>query len=421
MSNPGFYGWKLLATFWVVMFINLAFPAYGSSVINAAMLTDLRLDRQTLGWVFSTYMIMSGLPGPLVAVSINRYGVRTTLLIGSALIIAGSLYMALFAHTGLQAAFGFGLLVGTGVATGAALASQAGLARWFVRRRALALSILYSAGGIGGFVAAPLLNRVITAADGNWRVGWWVIAGLSALAAVIAALFVRERPADLGQHPDGDPPQGAPGHTQRRRPAWVSPVSWNYRDVVRTVPFWAMLLTFSGGSAGYTLFLAHGIVHLQDLGHTRAAGAWAVGILSISSLLAKLLIAALGDRLDPRYLWGIFTLVFGIGLVIVVDARSSLLVFLFAACIGIGFGGGLVCMMAVLSNYYGVQAFAGLSGLAIALNTTLSALAPFIAGWLYDRGLGYAGSFYATAAWCLAGGLVLLLMRRPSRDERAAG
>ena len=146
-----------------------------------------------------------------------------------------------------------------------------------------------------------------------------------------------------------------------------------------------------------------------------------VGILSISSLLAKLLIAALGDRLDPRYLWGIFTLVFGVGLVIVVDARSPLLVFMFSACIGIGFGGSLVCMMAVLSNYYGVKAFAGLSGLAIALNTSLSAIAPIVAGRLYDQGFGYAGSFYATAAWCLAGGLVLLLMRRPSRDEHAAG
>jgi MFS family permease len=421
MTNPGFYGWKLLATFWVVMLINLAFPAYGSSVINAAMLVDLHLDRQTLGWVFSTYMIMSGLPGPLVALSINRYGVRTTLLIGSALIIAGALYMALFAHTGLQAAIGLGLLVGSGVATGAALPSQAGLAQWFVRRRALVLSLLYSASGIGGFIAAPLLNRVITAAHGNWRVGWWLIAGLSTLAAVIAALFVRERPSDLGQFPDGDAPEGAAGRAQRKRPAWVSPVSWNYRDVVRTVPFWVMLLALTGGSAGYTLFLAHGIVHLKDLGHTAAEGAWAVSILSISSLLAKLLIAALGDRLDPRYLWGIFTLVFGIGLVIVVDARSLLLVFIFSACIGIGFGGSLVCMMAVLSNYYGVKAFAGLSGLAIALNTSLSAIAPIVAGRLYDQGFGYAGSFYATAAWCLAGGLVLLLMRRPSLDEHAAG
>jgi MFS family permease len=100
MSNPKFYGWKLLATFWAMVFINLGFPNFGSPIINAAMLTDLHLDRQTLGWVFSTYLVMSGLPGPLVALSINRYGVRTTLLIGSALVITGALFMALVTRTG---------------------------------------------------------------------------------------------------------------------------------------------------------------------------------------------------------------------------------------------------------------------------------------------------------------------------------
>jgi MFS family permease len=164
-------------------------------------------------------------------------------------------------------------------------------------------------------------------------------------------------------------------------------VSWNYRDVVRTVPFWAMLLALTGGSAGYTLFLAHGIVHLKDLGHTAAEGAWAIGILSISSLLAKLLIAALGDRLDPRYLWGVFTLVFGIGLVIVVDARSPLLVFMFSACIGIGSAAACVHDGGAGSTESGL---AGLSGLATHSTPAQrddrrqSAVRP---------GFGYAGSF----------------------------
>jgi MFS family permease len=264
------------------------------------------------------------------------------------------------------------------------------------------------------------MNRVITAADGNWRVGWWLIAGLSTLAAVIAAVFVRERPSDLGQHPDGDEPDDATGRTRRRPPTWVSTVNWNYRDVVRSVPFWVLVLTLTGGSAGYSLFLAHGVVHLQDLGHTRTVSAWAVSIMTISSLVAKLIVAVFGDRLDPRYLWGIFSLVFSFGLVIVVDARTPLSLIMFASCVGIGFGGTMVCMMTVLSNYYGLKAFAGLSGLAIALNTSMSAISPIVAGRLYDQGLGYAGSFYATAAWCFAGGIVLLLIRRPSRDERAS-
>jgi hypothetical protein len=53
---------------WVVLFINLAFPAYSSSVINTYMAANLHLDRKMLGLPHSVYLIMSGLPAPLVAV-----------------------------------------------------------------------------------------------------------------------------------------------------------------------------------------------------------------------------------------------------------------------------------------------------------------------------------------------------------------
>lgn len=421
MAQSGFYGWKLLAAFWVAMFIIIGFPAYGSPVLNAVMLGDLQLDRKTVGSVYSIYMLMAGLPGPLVALSVNRFGSRTTLLAGSALVIVGALFMALVTRTGAQAIFGAGVLVGTGVVTGSAIASQACLARWFVRRRALVISILYSGGAIGGLVAPPLLNRLVGAAGGNWRAGWWLTAALAACVAVLVMLVARERPNDLGQQPDGDAPDGQAGATPHPPLAWVARREWLPREALGTVSFWVLLLSFTGGSAGYTLFLGQGILHLKDLGHSTAAGAMAVSVLSAAGLIAKLILALVGHRIDPRYLWGIFTLVFGLGLVLVVDARSTALLVTFATCIGIGFGGGMVCMMTVLSNYYGVPAFATLSGVAVALNTTLSATTPFIAGWMYDRGLGYASSFYATAAWCFLAGIVLLAMRRPDRDERTAG
>jgi MFS family permease len=419
LPNRSFYGWTMLATLWCVMFLNLGFPAYGPAVINPAMAKALGLNRETLGNMFSVYMIMSGLPGPLVALSINRFGVRKTLVLGSLLTIAGALLMATVVTGGLGGMLCYGLMVGTGVATGGAMASQAGLARWFVRRRSLALAVLYSAGAIGGFVAAPLLNRLIEV-TGNWRAGWWLLAALSAGAACIAIVFVRERPEDLGQVADGFGPPAAAGQpAPDTRPVFVSRREWTFREAARHPSYWLLLGSLVGGSGGYTLFLAHGVVHMQDLGHSAAVGAWAVGIMTVSGLIGKAILAAFGDRIDPRYIYALFVGVFGIGLVVVVDAHALWQVVLFAVCIGIGFGGGLVCLMAVLSNYFGTRAFASLAGLAIAINTTLSAIAPKVAGRLFDQGVGYAVNFYFLAAWCFAGAAVLLFMRRPGvSDER---
>jgi MFS family permease len=414
MAKHSFYGWTMLATLWAIVFLNLGFPAYGPAVINPAMAKTLSLNRETLGNMFSVYMIMSGLPGPLVAVSINRLGVRKTLVLGSAFTILGSLLMATVVMSGLGGMLCFGLLVGAGVATGSAMASQAGLARWFVRRRSLALSVLYSAGAIGGVVAAPLLNRLIQA-TGTWRAGWWLVAALSAVAACVSLVFVRERPEDLGQAADGFGPALPDGQTATdTRPVFVSRREWSFGEAVRQPTYWLLLGALIGGSGGYTLFLAHGVVHLQDLGHSASVGALAVGVMTFTGLIGKVILATFGDHIDPRYIFALFMAVFGIGLVVIVNAHALWQVFLFATCIGIGFGGGLVCLMAVLSNYYGTRIFASLAGLAIAINTTLSAIAPKVAGRLFDHGVGYAVNFYFLATWCFAGAVVLFFMRRPA-------
>jgi MFS family permease len=302
------------------------------------------------------------------------------------------------------------------------MASQAGLVRWFVRRRSLALAVLYSAGAIGGFIAAPLLNRLIET-TGSWRSGWWLIAVLSAAAAFLALIFVRERPEDLDQVADGFGTAAAGGSASPdTRPAFVSRREWSFAAAVRNPAYWLLLGSMLGCSGGYTLFLAHGVVHLKDLGHSAGIGAWAVGITTVSGLIGKAILASLGDRVDPRYLFALFMAVFAVGLVIIVDANALWQVFLFATCLGIGFGGGLVCLMTVLSNYYGTRAFASLAGLAIAINTTLSAIAPKVAGRLFDQGVGYGATFYFLAAWCFAGAVALIFLKRPSLhlEDRAA-
>jgi MFS family permease len=336
-------------------------------------------------------------------------------------LIVGALLMGTVVNSFWFAVLAFGLLVGGGVATGAALAAQAGLARWFVRRRGLVLSILYSSGAIGGFVSGRMLDKVVTLAGGNWRVGWWVIAALSGIACAVAAAFVKESPEELGQFPDGEPTvpvaagaAGAHGAAQRIV-VFRTTASWSYGDAMASPAYWLMVFSLLGVSCGYTLYLAHGFVYLRDLGHS-ASEAWqAISVLAVSGLIAKLIIAICGDRLDPRYLWAAFQIVFGIGLALVVNARSHASVLVFATCLGIGFGGGLVCLMAVLSNYFGTRIFASLAGLAVAINTTLSAITPYLAGWRYDSGHGYGASFYFLALWCLIGGAVLFVLRPPSR------
>jgi MFS family permease len=420
VAGTGFYGWKLVVVFWVIVFINLAFAAYGAPVMNGYMAADFHLSRAAAGLPYAVYTVMSGVPGPLVALCIARIGVRRTVVLGSLLLVVGSVAMATIVHGIEGAVICAGVLIGLGVVSGGPIGIQPGVAQWFVRRRALALAIVYSAGGVGGFIAAQwVLNPIVAAYGGNWRAGWWVMAGLSALAAVIAAVFIRDRPADLGQVPDGIP-EPASGAGVARRPAqrFITTESWSFAEVLRSGRFWVMVLALCGGSAGYTLMLAEGWLHLSDLGHSATERAAAVSVMTGSTLLGKVALASFGDRFDPRYIWAIATVALGLGLVLVVDARSTASLYLCAVCIGFGFGGALVCMMAVLSNYYGTRAFAAAAGVAAALNTAVSFFGPVIGGRLYDRLGSYAPAFYSLAGWCFIGAVALWLVRPPVRGEQ---
>ena len=411
--TPGFYGWRLLAAFWVVLFINLAFPAYGSSVINAYMIQDLGLDRRTLGLMVSVYMLMSGLPGPLVAMLVNRFGVRATLVFGSAVLLAGTLSMATVVNSGAGAVVAFGLLVGLGVVTGGALAAQTGTAFWFVRRRALAIAFILSAGGIGGFVAARVLPWLIGTPD-NWRAGWWLNSALAVVSLLVAAFFVREKPADLGQEPDGS---SVTDKSQRKTSSRVHITDevWTFGEALRSPVLWALLISSFGMSAGFSQVMAHAIPHLEDLGIPTDVGSKTYSIVVVSTLLGKLMLGVFGDRVDPRYLWAITAVFFGVGMLVLLHADTVFRMNAFAVCVGLGFGGGLVCMMTVLSNYFGSAAYASVIGVTLATQTTVGALGSYAAGDLYERLGSYAAPFTGTAVLCFAGALMLVLIRPPQR------
>ncbi len=416
MAAAAFYGWKLLAVFWVTVSVVLGFPAYGMGIMNTFMATQMGFDRTVLGLLFTVFMVMSGLPAPLFAVLVNRKGVRFTMITAGLLMLAGSLAMATLVSTVWGAVIAASGIVGLSVAGGAGVSTQTGVMRWFVRRRALAMSIVVSAGGFGGFVAPPLINRMIESAGGDWRVGWWVFVVAAVISTTIAALFVRESPADLGQHPDGIAPEAAgAGPAQKPRNVYLTTEEWTSQEALRSNTFWVLLLCMCGMSLGYTWLLSHGFIHLQDLGHTRAAAAAAGGAFAIFTLAGKFTVGGFGDRIDPKHLFSVALAVFGVGLFVVMNARTTTLLYVYAVLLGVGWGGALTCLMTLLGNYFGTKAYAGVVGVTIAVQTTVSAIAPSIAGFLFEQYGTYAPTVYTIAVLCFMGSLVLLFAKPPVR------
>jgi MFS family permease len=418
MTQPsGFYGWKLLVVFWLILFTNFAFPLYGASVINAYMAADLHMDRAALGAAYGLFQWMVGLPAPLVAICINKKGVRFTMLAGCITVLAGALLMAFAVRNVWQVYLVFGVIVGLGALSGGILGAQAGIGRWFVKSKARAITLVHTGTTFGGFVAAPVLNRVIAKFGGNWRVGWMLIAGLSFVASVLAFFFIKEDPADLGQLPDGVSSAEAPAaSTQARatsRAAYKTTDNWTVGEVFRTPAIWIFLIALLGFSAGFPLFLAHGVMHLRDLGYTPAAAAFSVSVMLLSSLGGTLFFAAVADLVEPRFVWAAASVLFGVGMILALHASGAAGLYLYAICLGAGFGTSFSSMMALPANYYGTHAYAPIVAVIIAVGTTAGAAGPVAAGYIYDRFGSYDPAFYAVSGLSFFAALLLIFAAPP--------
>jgi len=240
-SQRGFYGWKMVFILWLLDFLNMGFPLYGGAVINTYMLKEIPMSRSAFGLGFTVLNLFVGIPSFLVGASIVRWGIRKTFGIGSALILAGALWLSLITSKPWHYWVGFGVLAAMGISFGTIIPAATAITRWFSRYRGRTMAVTLSASGFAGFFVAPAINRILAGNGGNWRQAWAIVAGISVLSAVVAFLFVRERPEDLGQAVDGGP-GGEPLAKSAAATARVTKFVWEPQQAYSTRAYWMILI-----------------------------------------------------------------------------------------------------------------------------------------------------------------------------------
>lgn len=412
-----FYGWRLVAVFFAVYFFNGSFPYYGGVVINSFMSAEMGLDRSTLGLGFTVFAIAFGLSGPLVGSLVTRIGARRTLLCGCAVLTVGTLLMAFGVTTAWHYALYFGVVIGVGVGLGSVIPIQSSLTFWFRRRRATAMAIVMSAAGASALISAPLL-AIIVDRTGNWRMGWVAVMITAIIAAIIAAIGAVDKPENIGQHPDGVDPgitaSGSDTGTRAKR-VYQSPDNWSVAETIKTRSWWLLVLGAFAFFAAFYIAMGHGVVHLLDLGHGKELASFSVGLVVVFSIAGRLLAGWLGDRIEPRYTWSFALGMMFIGIFLLKNGSSVLMVYAYAATLGIGMGASYVCMITLIGNYFGAGAYAQIAGLLFPIATVLGAFSPVLAGLAHDRLGSYKVAFYGTMVITILGAFSMLFATPPRK------
>ena len=403
MRRPFFYGWIVLGAGAACYGFGISPAYYGWGTFAPAIAGDLGLDRGDVGGVFGLFNVLHQCVGLLVGVAVARLGLRPVMAAGSVATALGMLYLA-GAQSALDCYVGFSLLAGLGVGCSTLVPCQTLAQNWFLRRRALAIGITLTAGAVVGAAVPPAAIAI-----GGWREAWRAGAVLAAALAVVAILFVRDTPEQVGQVRDGARPERPPADAA---PLAADAREWCAAQAVRTPQFALLLACSVAYSVTWSALVAHLLLHLDDAGYAWPASGLAVSAMILCSSGGRLLGAA-GDWLPPQRVLAAALALEGLGAGLILAPASAGVVWVAVALVGLGFGVAYTSVPVVLSHFFGRRPFAVTAGLRLTVTGALASLGPWLSGELFDATGAYTAPFLGLMALTLAGAACASALRHP--------
>lgn len=411
-----FYGWRMVAVACAMRMLGGGFHLYGFTIFFLPITQELGLSRAATSLVFALARAEGAIEGPFVGYLIDRVGPRPIMLAG--ILLSGLGYMLL---AGVQSYYGL-LAVYLGVIS---LSFSAGFMHspmviansWFIRRRALAMTLISTGIGVGGTIITPAL--AFSVQTWGWRQGSF-LAGLGLIAiGVPLALLVKRSPESMGLLPDGATVHGLQpaGASNKSMPArdnvQETEANFTLKQAMRTAAFWMMILATTARVAVYNSITVHFVPIMVWKGISEQRAAALLATMALMSLPSHLLVGWIADWVSkPRLMAA--CMVLGAASILLLaygEAEWTLWTFtvLFTfveAIFPVGW--------ATVGDFFGRKSFATIRGSMSFFYLWGPALGPVITGAIYDRYHSYAPMMSAFIAVSLIAGCLYASLGKPS-------
>jgi MFS family permease len=400
-SRP-FFGWAVLVSIGYSLMIGAGLLFYAMSVLLETIVSSTSFSVSQVSTANTIFLLTAGFAGIAVGELISRYDVRYTVCSG-ALVLLSAFYLLPEARS-LQNIYLCYVLMGVGYAMTALVPATTLVARWFIRRRALALALTQSGLSLGGIVLTPALAGLLG------EVGLEALRGpmpvLMILAIIpLSILLMRPDPHDMGLTPDGDALE------EGQTPA--SQIGMLARDAIRT-RFFAL----SAVASVFAMATQVGtIAHIYYWGLERAdpqTAAATVALMAFCSLSGRLICGAFLDRINI-YPFALFLYALqALAMIGIAFAQGQAMVTFMTILFGLTVGNILMSQPLLIGKAFGVREFPRiLSVNQLIMNGGVS-LGPLLIGLVYDFGGGYQNAFILVGLTSLLAFIALWFAGNPS-------
>lgn len=415
-----YYGWYVIAALFFATFL-----AIGSRMSFGVFLKtweqDWDVTTATVSIAAATGWLVNGISQPFVGRMTDVYGGRRVVVWSLLVMGAATIGVATVTNVyGLIALYGFVISFASGgvspVATGVIVA------RWFERKRGLAMAVLIAGGSVGGLVIVPFSSYLLI--DYGWRTAW-TVTGVMALGLGVPLLLivVRSVPSDMGLRIDGGAGPGSvkTGGAGEAEIA-VRPVgprfAENWRDSLSSKPIWQISFAYLVCGITTAAIAVHFVRWAVSEDISTGTAALAFGVLMGINACGVLVIGLLSDRWQRKNLLGAVYLVRGLAFISLIALPGPAAIWAFAVIGGVSWLATVPLTASLTADVYGVRNLGTLFGLATMAHQLGGAAAVILFGWAFTAWGSYDIPFAIGAATLLAAGIVAFSIREKTHSVR---
>ena len=422
-KQPLFFGWYVLgATFFIDLVVTGTRNSFGIFVLP--MSEEFGWSRFTISLVAALGAIVGGVTQPFIGNIFDRVAGRTVILLG--LVIVGLSIIALsLTFNILFLMFMFGIVFST-AAGGARVSRGALLSRWFVRKRAMVISIGAAGSSMGGLLLVPLGMYLLQAT--NWRVSWAALGLVILLLAVpLAWLFIRDDPSKLGLHPYGEP---EPSSSEKGDGSTVeSPVEAPVKmsgplevarwvEAFRSWPIWQVSGSYF--VCGFTTLIlsVHFVPYAMERNVSPEIAATIFALMMGLNIVGVLGAGMLADRFGRKNVLAAVYFMRGCGYLVMLLVPSAMGLWLFAGVVGFSWVATNPLSSTLTADVYGLKALGTITGITFLFHQIGGLAGVLLGGFLFDLTGSYTLPFAIAAAMLFPAALSAFTIKERTYSSR---
>ncbi len=408
-------GWWVLLGATVLALISGGILYHGAAVFFSPIRRDLNLSSANTSLIFTLARAQTSLVAPIYGWLVDRIGPRPLVVVGALVSGIGLIAITLI-NNYIAFLLAYLLLVSVPSSFGFGQTLLTAVNGWFIRRKAIAMTILLTGFAAGGAIFVYPLGIGVD------NIGWRatsVLAGIVVLVVgMLVALVVTGPPTGKGnivEEVERERETGT-GSVPRSSMRTLS-ADFTLSEALRTRAFWILLAASTLRISAETGLAIHIIPIMVWQGAEEEFAAGLVSAYFLLSIPFRLGLGMAGQRLSfqPLIVSGLLAAVAGCFLLIQTDGVGSLYPFVVLLAI---YEGAVVLQWVAIGNYFGRRSYGAITGIMRAFDTIGTFCAPWYAGWMFDQTGSYSIALATFAcAWGIAA-LLYCISRRPQSPSR---